>query len=54
MYASADLDQGSFASHAIWREAFLFKIPDEISDEDAAPLYVPLLQRSTTGKLCDY
>lgn len=37
MYAAADLDQGSFASHAIWREAFLFKIPDELSDEEAAP-----------------
>ncbi len=38
MYGFADLDQGSFASHAVWREAFLFKIPDELSDEDAAPL----------------
>ncbi|KAI0140037.1 GroES-like protein [Hypoxylon sp. NC0597] len=38
MYVYANRDQGSFASHAIWREAFLFKIPDEISDEDAAPL----------------
>ncbi|KAI1410872.1 GroES-like protein [Hypoxylon sp. FL1857] len=38
MYAYADRDQGSFASHAIWREAFLFKLPDELSDEDAAPL----------------
>lgn len=43
MYASADLDQGSFGSHAIWREAFLFKIPDELTDEAAAPLYVPPL-----------
>lgn len=38
MYASADLDQGSFASHAVWREAFLFAIPDDLSDEAAAPL----------------
>ncbi|KAH8651153.1 chaperonin 10-like protein [Xylariales sp. PMI_506] len=38
MYADADLDQGSFASHAVWREAFLFKIPEELSDEAAAPL----------------
>jgi D-arabinose 1-dehydrogenase-like Zn-dependent alcohol dehydrogenase len=38
MYGSADTDQGSFASHAVWREAFLFKIPDSISDADAAPL----------------
>lgn len=38
MYGFADLDQGSFASHAIWKEAFLFKIPDNLSDEVAAPL----------------
>ncbi|KAI2780669.1 GroES-like protein [Daldinia loculata] len=37
-YGFADRDQGSFASHAVWREAFLFKIPDEMTDEDAAPL----------------
>ncbi|KAJ5242328.1 uncharacterized protein N7469_000655 [Penicillium citrinum] len=38
MYAMADLDQGSFASHAVWREAFLFQIPDGIAPEDAGPL----------------
>ncbi|CAK4033304.1 alcohol dehydrogenase [Lecanosticta acicola] len=38
MYGFADLDQGSFASHAVWREAFLFQIPDALSDEVAAPL----------------
>lgn len=38
MYAGADLDQGSFASHAVWREAFLFKVPDNMSNEDAGPL----------------
>ncbi|OTB05525.1 hypothetical protein M426DRAFT_319796 [Hypoxylon sp. CI-4A] len=38
MYGYANLDQGSFATHAIWREAFLFKIPDELTDEEAAPL----------------
>ncbi|KAJ5683660.1 uncharacterized protein N7477_000005 [Penicillium maclennaniae] len=38
MYAGADLDQGSFGSHAVWREAFLFKIPDNMSNEDAGPL----------------
>ncbi|KAJ8133206.1 hypothetical protein O1611_g423 [Lasiodiplodia mahajangana] len=27
MYGSADLDQGSFGSHAVWREKALFKIP---------------------------
>ncbi|KAJ5203632.1 uncharacterized protein N7498_004511 [Penicillium cinerascens] len=38
MYATADLNQGSFGSHAVWREAFLFKIPENISNEDAGPL----------------
>lgn len=38
MYGEADLDQGSFAHGAVWREAFLFKIPDGMSDEAAAPL----------------
>lgn len=38
MYGGANLDQGSFASGAIWREAFLHAIPDGITDEDAAPL----------------
>lgn len=38
MYGSADLDQGSFGSHAVWRADFLFKIPDGIAREMAAPL----------------
>ncbi|KAH6627712.1 chaperonin 10-like protein [Chaetomium tenue] len=38
MYGGANLDQGSFASGAIWREAFLHPIPDGITDEEAAPL----------------
>ncbi|KAL4879861.1 chaperonin 10-like protein [Aspergillus karnatakaensis] len=38
MYGAADLDQGSFASHAVWREAFVFKIPDGLENEAAAPL----------------
>ncbi|KAJ4372995.1 hypothetical protein N0V83_003286 [Neocucurbitaria cava] len=38
MYGEANLDQGSFASHAVWREAFLFRIPDELTDAEAAPL----------------
>jgi len=38
MYGMANLDQGSFASHAVWREAFLFKVPDELTDAEAAPL----------------
>jgi D-arabinose 1-dehydrogenase-like Zn-dependent alcohol dehydrogenase len=38
LYGISNLDQGSFASHAIWREAFLHPIPEALSDEDAAPL----------------
>ncbi len=38
MYGDNNRDQGSFATHAVWREAFLFEIPDEISSENAAPL----------------
>ncbi|KAK5164804.1 uncharacterized protein LTR77_009468 [Saxophila tyrrhenica] len=38
MYGEADLDQGSFAHGAVWREAFLFPIPDGLSDAAAAPL----------------
>lgn len=38
MYGGADLDQGSFASHGVWREAFLFKVPESLSSEDAGPL----------------
>ncbi|KAK4031929.1 hypothetical protein C8A01DRAFT_41640 [Parachaetomium inaequale] len=38
MYSEANLDQGSFASGAVWREAFLHPIPDGITDEAAAPL----------------
>ena len=35
MYGSHNLDQGSFASHAVWREAFVYKVPDELSDAEA-------------------
>ena len=38
IYGIDDTDQGSLASHAVWREAFLFPIPDGLSDEHAAPL----------------
>jgi D-arabinose 1-dehydrogenase-like Zn-dependent alcohol dehydrogenase len=38
MYGSADLDQGSFATHAIWKEDFIYRIPDSIPREYAAPL----------------
>ncbi|OQE42336.1 hypothetical protein PENCOP_c004G04162 [Penicillium coprophilum] len=38
MYGLDALDQGSFGTHAVWREAFLFKIPENMSSEDAGPL----------------
>lgn len=38
LYGEANPDQGSFASHAIWREAFLHQIPEGMTDEAAAPL----------------
>lgn len=38
MYGTGDFHIGSFASHSVWREAYLFKIPDSIPNEYAAPL----------------
>jgi D-arabinose 1-dehydrogenase-like Zn-dependent alcohol dehydrogenase len=38
MYGQNDLDQGSFGKMAVWRESFLFEIPDSLSDVEAAPL----------------
>ncbi|KAL4066912.1 chaperonin 10-like protein [Scleroderma yunnanense] len=38
MYGGADSDQGAFATHAVWKEGFLFHIPDAISSAAAAPL----------------
>lgn len=38
LYGGANPDQGSFASHAVWREAFLHPIPDGMTDEAAAPM----------------
>jgi D-arabinose 1-dehydrogenase-like Zn-dependent alcohol dehydrogenase len=38
MYGEADLDQGSFASHAVWKEDYIFKIPDGMPLDYAAPL----------------
>jgi D-arabinose 1-dehydrogenase-like Zn-dependent alcohol dehydrogenase len=37
-YGSADLDQGSFATRAVWKETFLFKVPEGLTDQEAAPL----------------
>jgi len=38
MYGAADLDQRSFASHAVWKADYIFKIPSAIPREFAAPL----------------
>jgi D-arabinose 1-dehydrogenase-like Zn-dependent alcohol dehydrogenase len=38
MYGTHETNQGSLGSHVIWEEAFLFKIPEGMSNEDAAPL----------------
>ncbi|KAJ0384187.1 hypothetical protein COL922a_008905 [Colletotrichum nupharicola] len=38
LYGMSNLDQGSFASHAIRNQSFLFKVPDAISSAQAAPL----------------
>ena len=38
MFGSADTNQGSFASHAIWKSDYIFKIPDPIERKHAAPL----------------
>jgi D-arabinose 1-dehydrogenase-like Zn-dependent alcohol dehydrogenase len=38
VYGDSNLDQGAFATNVIWREAHLLRIPDDLSDVDAAPL----------------
>lgn len=38
MYGTHDLDQGSFGSHAIWKADFVFRIPEGIERQYAAPL----------------
>lgn len=38
LYGMSNLDQGSFAEQAVWKESFLFKIPDNMTDAEAAPL----------------
>jgi D-arabinose 1-dehydrogenase-like Zn-dependent alcohol dehydrogenase len=37
-YGRSNLDQGSFATYGVWKAAFVFKIPDSIPREHAAPL----------------
>ena len=38
MYGYGDLDLGSMATHTIWQEAYVYKIPSSIPNEYAAPL----------------
>ncbi|KAJ7440196.1 putative NADP-dependent alcohol dehydrogenase C 2 [Mycena latifolia] len=38
LYGVHNLHQGSFGSHAIWDASFLFKIPEGLAPEYAAPL----------------
>lgn len=38
LYGLTNLDQGSFASHAIWDEDFLFSIPEVMTSAAAAPM----------------
>ncbi len=38
MFSFANLDQGSFGTHAVWNQHFLFPIPDGMSSADAAPM----------------
>ena len=33
-----ELDQGSLAYGAVWKEEALYVVPDELTDEEAAPL----------------
>lgn len=40
MYGRADLDQGSLAYGIVKKESRLFSVPQELSDEEAAPLMV--------------
>ena len=37
-YGVGNTDQGSFGTGAVWREQYLFKIPDGLASDDAAPL----------------
>ncbi|KAK2625208.1 hypothetical protein QTJ16_005577 [Diplocarpon rosae] len=38
MYGYKDLDQGSFAYYAVWKADYVFKLPDSIPRQYAAPL----------------
>ena len=56
-FSGSDFDQGSFATHSIWPETLLHRIPEQLSDVDAAPLmcagqtvFVPLLKYVKPGE----
>ncbi|KAI5815154.1 NADP-dependent alcohol dehydrogenase [Pyronema omphalodes] len=38
MFGDANTDQGSLGTHAVWKEAYVFLIPESISPAHAAPL----------------
>jgi D-arabinose 1-dehydrogenase-like Zn-dependent alcohol dehydrogenase len=38
MFGAANTDQGSLGTHAVWKEAYLFLIPETLSPGNAAPL----------------
>lgn len=38
IYGQSDLDQGSFASHGVWNQDYIFAVPESIPREYAAPL----------------
>jgi D-arabinose 1-dehydrogenase-like Zn-dependent alcohol dehydrogenase len=37
-YGVGNTDQGSFGSGAVWKEQYLFELPDNLASDDAAPL----------------
>lgn len=37
-YSQTDFDQGSFSTGGVWDSRFVYKIPDGMTSEDAAPL----------------
>jgi len=59
MFGYANTDQGSFASHGVWKADYIFKIPDSITRDNAAPLMCgggmkPCQAQSWTLKLTSY
>jgi D-arabinose 1-dehydrogenase-like Zn-dependent alcohol dehydrogenase len=37
-YGQADFDQGSFSTGGVWDSRFVYKVPENMASEDAAPL----------------